>query len=246
MNYLIAKIILCLLGSAVVGGFIVYWLTRRKMMGEMESIDDWRMKYQLLAEDQERHRSKFLLLKDQYTRGCEETRKLKAEINDLKERGNSISLQRDEFEAKYIDLMEVSQETLARKDERHKNRKKHLLATNYKVNQLLERVSLLSSQKKDIDHSLKSIQGEKDQLNTQIIDLGDQGEKVRNHLRLVTDERDKLTQQIEALKQEKSTFEDQVDTLIKDQQILSAKVDELKQERDGYMGRLNTLSEVAK
>ena len=246
MHYLIAKIILCLLGSAVVGGFIVHWLSRSKMKGEMESIDDWRMKYQLLAEDQERHRSKFLLLKDQYARGCDETRRLKAEINDLKERGNSISLQRDEFEVKYIGLMEASQETIARKDRRHKSRKKHLLVTSYKVNQLLERVSLLSSQKKEIDHSLELIQGEKDQLNTQIIDLGDQGEEARNHLRLVTDERDKLTQQIEVLNQEKNTYEDQVGSLVKELQILSDKVKELKQERDSYMGRLNTLSEVAK
>ncbi len=246
MHYLIAKIILCLLGSAVVGGFIVYWFSRSKMKDEMESIDDWRMKYQLLAESQERHRAKFLLLKDQYTRGCEEARKLKAGITDLKERGNSISRQRDEFEAKYISLMEASQGTIARKDQRHKNRKKHLQATNYKVNQLLERVSLLSSQKKEIDHSLESVQGENERLNTQIIDLADQGEEARNHLRLVTDERDKLTQQIEVLNQEKNTYEDQVRSLIKNQQILSDKVEELKQERDSYMGRLNMFSEVAK
>lgn len=242
MNYLIAKIVLCLLASALLGGFIVYWLFRSKAKSEMESIDDWRMKYHLLEEKQERHQSKFLLLKDQYTRGSEQANKLKAEINDLKERGNNISRQRDEFETKYVGLMETYQEAIARKDDDHQDRKDQLMTAKYKIDQLLDRVSVLSSQKRDVNSNLKSIQSEKDQLNTQIIDLADQGDDVRNHLRLVTDERDKLTQQIEAFNEERNAYEDRVSLLMQDQQMLSDKFEELKQEKDGNIDRLPTIS----
>ena len=244
MYYLIAKIILCLLASALLGGFIVYWLAKGKAKSEMQSIDDWRMRYHLLEEKQERHKAKFLLLKDQYTRGCEEARKFKAEINDLKERGNNISQQRDEFETKYTGLMETYQEAIARKDDNHQDRKNQLMTANFKVDQLLERVSLLSSQKRDVNSNLESIQSEKDQLNTQIIDLADQGDDVRNHLRLVTDERDKLTQQIEAFNEERDAYEDRVSLLMQDQQMLSDRVEELKQERDGDIDRLATISKA--
>ncbi len=176
-------------------------------------MDDWRMKYQLLEEEQERHRAKFLLLKDQYTRGCEEARKYRAEIADLKERGNDISQQRDEFEAKYVGLMETYQEAITRKNKVYKARKKQLKAANFKIKQLLERVSMLSSQKKEIHSNLELIQNERDQLSTQIIDLGGKSKEMRNHLRLVIDERDKLTQQIAALSQGENPYEGRVDSL---------------------------------
>jgi len=232
-----------MLGSALLGGFVVYWLSRSRARTEMESIDDWRMKHLLLEEQQNRHTAKFLLLKEQYQRGHEDTIKLKAEINDLKERGNNISRQRDEFETKYIGLMETYQEAIARKDDDHQDRKNQLMSANFKIDQLLDRVSMLSSQKRDVNSNLESIQTERDQLNTQIIDLDGEREDARNHLRLVTDERDKLTQQVDVLNQERHTYENRVDSLIKDQQVLSGQVEELKQERDAYVNRLRSVSE---
>jgi chromosome segregation ATPase len=232
MNLLIAKLILCMLVSALLGGVVVQWFARSRAKQEMESIEDWRMKYSLLEEDRRYHKNKLLELKEQYSLSREAIVKYKAEICDLKERGNSISRQRDEFETKYVGLMETYQEAVARRDADHRDRKKELESAKLKVKKLLKRVSVLSSQKKEVSRSLKSAQdGQKND--------------GASPLRLVINERDKLTQEIEVLHHERESYEDRINSLAEDHQMLANKLAELKQERDEYTDRLRTISEAA-
>lgn len=245
MHYLIAKIFLYLLAAAVIGGLIGYWLSKSRARSERESIDDWRMKYNLLEEERDRQKTKYITLKNKNMHYHDESIKLNAGINELKERGNNISQQRDDFESKYTALMHSYNDDVARQDKEQEERASQLEAANLKVEQLLERVTLLSSEKTQAKSSLELIQGERDQLSTQLIDLSERGDEARNHLRLVNSERDKLTQEMQVLSRERENYEDRLDSLVKDQQILATKVVELKQERDDYIGRLRTISEVA-
>jgi chromosome segregation ATPase len=245
MHYFISKIILYMLSSAAVGALLGYWLSRSKMKGEKESVEDWSMKYRLLKEEQNRQKNKFLSLRNRGVRDHDLIAKLKAEVIDLKERGSNISQQRDEFEIKYTDLKQSFEDDLKDKDDEYQNRQKQLIAATFKIKQLLQRVSMLSSEKKEARNSLESIQGERDQLSNQLVNLGGKGDDARNHLRLVSSKCSKLTQEIQVLNHEKESYEDRVDSLVKDQQILAANLAELKQERDDYMGRLRTISEVA-
>ena len=237
MQYLLSQIFIFLAAATGVGWFIGRFTAKSREKTAIRELTEWQEKYHALEQYRNRLKKENHGLAAAYRKQLKELSEFRIRLTGIQAKAQTLSLEKSISKTRFTDLDDEIQQRDALIDSyQHKLRN-----ANSKIQQLLQRVATLSAAKRDLEDELEETSGERNQLNTQLIDLNKETLEARNKLRQIESERDNLSSEVNVLDSAKEQYQDRVDLLVGEQESLMNKVTNLKKQKEEYEKRVNEL-----
>lgn len=243
MTYLIIQIVLFLLVATFIG-----WLMGRSVAKNRERVVDdenreLKSKYASLEEFRDRMNKDYFAIKERDKQKTTELNLVKKQLTDTRVKGETYKLEHYDMKLK-LEKLAGQQNNIDSKLESERHRfQSEQDSSQIKIKELMDRVSVLASEKRNSDTRITQLGKEREELTRRTQSASETQLQLNGKLRTLDTEREKMQDITQSLQNEIQGLNTRVSTLVDENQTLNNRVTELKQDKENTQSQARHANE---